>query len=132
MRGMRVSHADEPRLPRLLWAMRQGRLALAMSNPRRSNGSRRDKLRARVLAEEDRCALGGELVDRTLGPGLPGSPEVDEDIPVSRGGSPYDRANCHLMCRAHNQFMGAMTLAEARAKLAGESNVITTTTLIRW
>ncbi len=108
-------------------------------NPRTRNGHRRRQLRARVLAEEDRCALCHRPVDKTLGmqPGMhggkcrggdcpgcvphPARPEVDEDVPVSRGGSPYDRANCRLMHRACNQWKADRTLAEARAELEGRA-----------
>lgn len=120
------------------------------SPPANANGHRRRQLRARVLAEETHCALGGELVDKTLtilpgahGPRCPGQEcpgcvphplraEVDEDIPRSRGGSPYDRANTHLMCREHNRFKGAMTLAEARQKLAGQTKQTSIANLVRW
>ena len=101
-----------------------------------ANGHRRRELRRRVLAEEHTCALCDEPVDKTLtylkgehGPNCPGNctgckphprrGEVDEDLPRSRGGSPYDRRNCHLMHRACNQYKSNMTLAEARAKRAG-------------
>lgn len=119
-----------------------------------ANGHRRRQLRARVLAEETHCILGGELIDKTLSylPGAhgprckggecagcvphPKRAEVDEDLPRSRGGSPYERANCHLICREHNRFKGAMTLDEARAKLNGNSPrdtpKKTVTTLIKW
>ena len=71
-----------------------------MGNPRRANGHRRNQLRAQVLREETHCWLCGEEVDRTLPPFLPGSPEVDEVVPVSLGGDPLARANCRL---AHRQ-----------------------------
>ncbi|NYI78712.1 HNH endonuclease [Nocardioides panzhihuensis] len=76
------------------------------TNPRRSNGHRRNKVRARVLREETECWLCGQSVDTTLPPGLPTSPEVDEVVPVSRGGDPYDRANCRLAHRLCNQRRG--------------------------
>lgn len=103
------------------------------------NGHRRRELVKRVKAEESTCALCGERVDKTLtmtlgahGPKCPGTPctgcqphpmrgEVDEDLPRSRGGSPYDRANCHLLHRKCNQWKSSMTLAEARAKLNGQT-----------
>ena len=47
------------------------------TNPRVGNGAARRRLRARVLAEEDTCWICGQPVDRSLPPGLPGSPEVD-------------------------------------------------------
>jgi 5-methylcytosine-specific restriction endonuclease McrA len=76
------------------------------SNPRQANGHRRRKVRAQVLREETHCWLCGELVDKTLPAGLPGSPEVDEIVPVSLGGSPFDRSNCRLSHRIHNQQRG--------------------------
>lgn len=77
-----------------------------MSNPRRANGHRRDQVRAKVLREEDICWLCGQPVDKTLPPYLEGSPEVDEIIPVSLGGSPIDRKNCHLSHRICNVRRG--------------------------
>ena len=74
-----------------------------MTNPRRTNGAKRNKVRARVLREETHCWLCGEPVDVKLAHGLPQSPEVDEIIPVSKGGDRYDRKNCrlaHRLCRA--------------------------------
>ncbi|AHB31611.1 HNH endonuclease [Arthrobacter phage vB_ArS-ArV2] len=75
-------------------------------NPRRSNGTLRDKIRARVLREETHCWLCGKEVDKTLPHGQPGSPEVDEINPVSKGGSPFDRKNCRLAHRLCNQKRG--------------------------
>ena len=83
-----------------------------------ANGHRRRQLRARVLAEEETCALCGEWVDKSLHHLDPMAPVVDEDVPRSRGGSPYHRANCHLMHRVCNRWKSTMTLAEAQAKRA--------------
>lgn len=77
-----------------------------MTNPRRTNGHRRDQVRARVLREEDTCWLCGQPVDKSLRTPHPGSPEVDEVQPVSLGGSPYDRTNCRLAHRACNRRRG--------------------------
>ena len=74
-----------------------------MGNPRRANGAKRDKLRARVLREETYCHLCEQPVDRRLPPGLPGSPEVDELLPVTYGGNPLDRTNCRLAHRWCNR-----------------------------
>lgn len=106
-----------------------------MPTPRHNaNGHRRRELTKKVLAEETLCALCDQPVDKTLnytpgehGPRCPGEPcrgcipdpyrpEVDEDIPRSRGGSPYERNNTRLMHRTHNQWKATMTLAEARTK----------------
>lgn len=83
-------------------------------NPRRTNGHRRNAVRARVLAEENTCWLCGGPVDVTLPHGFPDSPEVDEVVPVSLGGSPYDRSNCRLAHRLCNQRRGNGTRRAAR------------------
>jgi 5-methylcytosine-specific restriction endonuclease McrA len=77
-----------------------------VSNPRRANGHRRDQLRAKVLREEDACWLCGGEVDKTLKTPHPMSPEVHEVVPVSKGGDPLDRANCHLTHRRCNRDQG--------------------------
>lgn len=82
------------------------------SNPRRANGHRRDQVRRRVLVEESDCWLCGEPVDKTLPPYLHGSPEIDEIVPVSLGGSPFDRSNCRLSHRICNVRRGNGTRSE--------------------
>ena len=84
------------------------------TNPRRANGHRRDQVRARVLREEDTCWICGQPVDKALPPLLPGSPEVDEVVPVSLGGSPIDRANCRLAHRLCNVRRGNGTRKRPR------------------
>lgn len=101
-----------------------------MSNPRRANGHRRDQVRRRVLAEESDCWLCGGPVDKSLRftPGKhakncagncdgciphPMSPTVDEVIPVSLGGDPFDRSNCRLAHRLHNIQRGNGTRQRA-------------------
>ena len=85
-----------------------------------ANGHRRRQVVARVKAEEDHCALCGEWVDQSLHHLDPMAAVVDEDLPRSRGGSQYQRSNCHLMHRHCNRWKGTLTLSEACAKLAGE------------
>ena len=115
--------------------MDSGATIPARTPPPNANGHRRRQLTARVKAEESDCALCDQSVDKSLyylagehGKVCPRQPcagcipdplrgEVDEDVPRSRGGSPYDRENCHLMHRKCNQFKNEMTIAEARAKL---------------
>lgn len=105
-----------------------------------ANGHRRRQIRARVLAEEGQCALCGGHVDKTLGvlagqhgPRCKGGEcagcvphpmrgEVDEDLPRSRGGSPYDRANVALMHRECNRRKGTRTIAEHRALIASQQS----------
>lgn len=92
------------------------------SNPRYFNGPKRERIRKQVLREEDHCWLCGEAVDAKLRAGLPQSPEVDEILPISLGGSPIDRSNVRLAHRLCNQKRGnklpneAIEAARARAK----------------
>lgn len=83
-------------------------------NPRRQNGHRRNQVRAQVFREEDHCWLCGRPVDKSLPPHLPGSPEVDEIIPVSLGGDPLDRKNTRLAHRLCNVRRGNGTKRPAR------------------
>lgn len=101
-----------------------------------ANGHRRRELVKRVKAEESTCALCDQPVDKNLTmlwgehskrcsdaacPGCIPHPlrgEVDEDLPRSRGGSPYDRSNTHLVHRECNVRKSNRTLAEARAQIA--------------
>ena len=103
-----------------------------MTNPRRTNGHRRNQIRTRVLAEEDTCwaPFCRKPVDKTTPPGLPTSPEVHEIIPVSRGGSPYERSNTVLTHRECNRIIGNRTPAELARDLATEPSI--TTTLAAW
>ena len=55
-------------------------------NPRRSNGSRRDAIRRRWRSIGAPCALCGKPIDYSLPAGHPMSFEVDEIVPVSKGG----------------------------------------------
>lgn len=104
-----------------------------MGNPRRTNGHRRNQIRARVLAEEDTCwaPFCNRLVDKQLPPGLDASPEVHEVIPVSRGGSPYDRSNCVLTHRECNRIIGNRTPTELARDITTEPTT-PTTTLASW
>lgn len=77
-----------------------------MGNPRRTNGSRRTKLRNRVRAMGLPCALCGMPIDYSLPAGDPMSYELDEIVPVSKGGSPYDPANVQPAHRICNQRKG--------------------------
>lgn len=74
--------------------------------PRRANGTRRNHARAAVLATEDICALCGQQVDKSIHRWLDGAPEVDEIVPISLGGSPYDRSNLRLTHRGCNRRRG--------------------------
>jgi 5-methylcytosine-specific restriction endonuclease McrA len=81
-------------------------------NPRTANGSRRRGIRKWVLATQDHCALCGLPVDKSLKTPHPMSAEVDEIVPVSRGGSPTNRNNVQLTHRVCNQRKGARMLGD--------------------
>lgn len=87
--------------------MSQKRTYATAKNPRRLRPALRDALRARVIATYDTCAICGREVDKTLNYLDPLAPEVDEIVPVSRGGSPYDWDNLQLVHRICNQKKGA-------------------------
>ena len=86
------------------------------SNPRYRNWKRRESVRAYILATQDVCGICGQPVDKTLGKvpkegggyaWHPMSPVIDEIVPISKGGSPYDRGNCQLAHRSCNAHKGA-------------------------
>lgn len=78
-------------------------------NPRRTNGSRRTKLRKAVGSLGLPCALCGQPIDYSLPPGHPMSYELDEIVPVSKGGDPYDPDNVQPAHRVCNQRKGNRT-----------------------
>lgn len=89
-------------------------------NVRVNNGHRRRQVRARVLAAYDVCAICGKPVDKTLKTPHLMSAEVDELIPVSRGGDPYTFANCRLTHRICNRLKSDKTDEHARLLLEGK------------
>ncbi len=71
------------------------------TNLRTKNGSARRKVRAWLKAQGLPCHICGRAIDYSLPAGHPMSFEVDEIIPVSKGGSPIDRNNvapAHRIC----------------------------------
>lgn len=72
-------------------------------NPRKAQSGRRERVRKWVIANQDYCGICGKAVDKSLHYLNPMAPEVDEIIPVSLGGSPYDKANLQLSHRICNQ-----------------------------
>ena len=90
---------------------------MAKRNVRVSNGHRRRQLRAWWKAQGLPCQICGRQIDYSLPSGHPMSFEVDEKIPVSRGGDPLSRENTGPSHRSCNEWKGAMTLDEARSIL---------------
>lgn len=82
-----------------------------MGNPRRSNGARRTKLLAWLRAQSAPCWICGLTIDYGLPHGDPGAMECDELVPVSRGGSPYDRSNVAAAHRCCNGWRRARSVA---------------------
>lgn len=81
-------------------------------NPRRANGHRRDELRRWLRAQGRPCHICGLPIDYSLPAGHPMSFEVDEIVPVSMGGSPFDRDNVDAAHRICNQRRGNKPAAQ--------------------
>lgn len=87
----------------------------AKANPKaRHTGRPWQRIRARVIAEETHCALCGKWVDKTLPPRHRWSATVDLVRPLSRGGSPLDRANLRLAHYRCNSSRGDGTKRQRR------------------
>lgn len=79
---------------------------------KRGSSRRRERLRRHLELVEDVCWLGLEPLDFAVtDPNDMRHVEIDEEIPVSLGGSPLDPENCHLVCRRHNLEKGNRVLA---------------------
>ena len=86
------------------------------NNPRRANGARRTALRNRVAAMGLPCHLCGNPIDYSLTTYIdpkdgkrkrhPLSYELDELVPVSKGGDPLDPSNVAPAHRICNQKRG--------------------------
>lgn len=106
-------------------------------NVRRSNSTLRNAVVKQVRREEHSCWLCKQPIEKWRwmlagqhGPRCKGSEdkpcagckpdpmrgEVDEIIPVTRGGSPFDRSNCHLAHRICNQRRGNKPVDSPKVK----------------
>lgn len=63
-------------------------------------------LKGTVFAGHPDCYLCGDAIDYSLPRGLPGSPEMDDIIPVSMGGNPVDANNLMAVHKICNQRRG--------------------------
>lgn len=79
---------------------------MSKPDPRTRNGHARRKLRARLRGEGRPCHICRMLIDYSLPAGDPMSFEVDELVPVSRGGDPLDYGNVDAAHRICNQRRG--------------------------
>lgn len=86
-----------------------------MSKSRYSNGARRRALVRRVKAMGLPCWICGMPIDPALPAGHPLSFELDELVPVSKGGSPTDPANVAGAHRCCNQWRGNRSVAQVDA-----------------
>lgn len=96
------------------------RRGMSKTNPRRANGARRDALRKRVAAMGLPCHICGLPIDYSLATYVdptdgktkrhPMSFELDELVPVSKGGNPLDISNVAPAHRICNQKRGNKTL----------------------
>lgn len=84
------------------------------ANPRYANGTRRREVQARLRARHDPCAICGQPIDYDLPPEHPMSFTVDEIVPVSHGGSPYDMDNVQAAHRICNIKRGDRPMGEVR------------------
>lgn len=87
-----------------------------MSKSRYANGNARRKVRAWLKAQGMPCHICGRAINYTLPAGHPLSFEVDEIVPVSKGGSPIDRANVAPAHRICNERRGNKPLHRRKAK----------------
>lgn len=86
-----------------------------MANPRYANGSARRKLRAWLKAQGRPCHICGQAIDYSLPAGDPLSFEVDEIVPVSKGGDPLDRSNVAAAHRICNQRRGNRDIGQKQS-----------------
>lgn len=89
-----------------------------MSGPNRyANGNARRKVRAWLKAQALPCHLCGRTIDYSLPSGHPMSFEVDEIVPVSKGGSPIDRSNVAPAHRICNERRGNKSVLKAQPRV---------------
>lgn len=62
-------------------------------NPRSTNRHKREQLRARLTAIYHTCPICGQPLDTSLRTPHPMSVSIDEIIPISKGGNPYQLSN---------------------------------------
>lgn len=88
---------------------------VAASESRYANGHRRRALVARVRALGEPCHICGLPIPPDAPPGTPLAFELDELVPVSRGGSPIDPANVAPAHRCCNQWRGNKSMPRVEA-----------------
>lgn len=76
------------------------------SNPRYANYSARSALRKRMASQPQRCWMCGLPISPTYPARHPYALELDEIVPISKGGSAIDPANVRAAHRCCNQWRG--------------------------
>lgn len=92
-------------------------------NPRNRNGHRRRAIVARVLSRDGVCWMCELPLDRSLPNLHPEQPVVDELVPVSQGGSPYQGGNCvgaHRCCNNWRKAKPVGMVERVKAVVAAE------------
>lgn len=74
----------------------------------------REKLKKIVFDGNPPCHLCGKEIDYSLPKGFKGSPEMDDIIPVSRGGNPLDPENLRPAHKLCNQKRGNLPATVAQ------------------
>ena len=85
-----------------------------MSANRYANGARRRALVARVRAIGEPCHICGLPIPPDAPPGTPLAFELDELVPVSKGGSPVDPGNVAPSHRCCNAWRGNKSIDQVR------------------
>ena len=86
-----------------------------MGNPRKANGARRRHVVRWLRSQGRPCWICGLPIDYGVPAGDPRAFECDELVPVSRGGSPFDRDNVAAAHRCCNNWRRARSVAEVSA-----------------
>nr|DAJ41102.1 MAG TPA: CRISPR-associated endonuclease [Caudoviricetes sp.] len=124
LRGARGMHGQPGPLP-------GGVLALA-TKTRYANGHARRQVRAWLKAQGLPCHICGGAIDYDLPAGDPMSFEVDEIVPVSKGGSPIDRANVAPAHRICNERRGNKSLAALNGSISPRPRDVGCSTSLPW
>ena len=104
-----------------------------MSGPSRyANGNARRKVRAWLKAQGAPCHICGMPIDYSLPAGDPMSFEVDEIVPVSKGGSPIERGNVAAAHRICNERRGNKPLGMAAGVIGPRPSDLTCKQTRRW
>ena len=104
------------------------------NNPRYARPKARNDLRKRLAREGLPCALCGKPIDYSLTTYVdpkdgktkrhPLSFEVDEIIPISKGGSPTDRDNVQPVHRICNQRKGNKIMREDDGRIKSQTEML--------